>query len=315
MACCNISSNSVNIFGSNNTQNYVVQLKRVRLATTANIVGVYASNIFTFAGFPLTIDGFNVNLGDRILLKDQINAFENGIYTVISNGPLNVVLSRTTDFQPACNTSKIIITEGATLTNSLWYLPRQSGFLFGVNDIIFIRDDGGSGGGGGGDITNATNVGGFAEVFKQKVGAILEFRTLEAGDNISIVQNANTLLINSAPSNNRIQFTINNFEIIVNNVVYENIGYIPWDHSEFSSYINGLLTFYAEINDQEIEIEVEDINNAVILATFITTGTGSYTVPTLIPASDTFIVVRVRNDATAGLNYSNLYGVILSFTL
>jgi len=46
----------------------------------------------------------------------------------------------------------------------------------------------GTGGGGMGDITNALNVGGGVELFKQKNGSILEFRTLTAGPGTSITQ-------------------------------------------------------------------------------------------------------------------------------
>lgn len=47
-----------------------------------------------------------------------------------------------------------------------------------------------------GEINTASNVGGFAEVFKQKVGVDLEFRTLVGGTDIQIVQVADTLTFN-----------------------------------------------------------------------------------------------------------------------
>jgi len=316
MTCCASSNlNCVNIFGSNNIKNYVVQLKKVRLATVNNIAGTYGSNIFTFAGFPLTIDGQNVNFGDRILLKDQTNQIENGIFNVIENGPAQVVLVRAIDFQPACYSSKIVICEGDTLTNSLWYMPKQKGFLFGVDNVVFIRDDGTS---GSGDITNAVNVGGEAEVFKQKVGSILQFRTIEAGTNVTIVQNANTITINSTggggPTSERILFDINNLEMNIKKPTYTSVGFMPWDQSEFGTYTDGKLTFHVEINDQEVEFEVLDVDNAVILANVVTTGSSSYTFPIILPTSDTHIEVRLKNDGTAGTNYSKVFGIVLSFT-
>lgn len=312
--CCvsNCNTGCISIFG-NQKPNYVVQLKKVRLASTGNIVGTYGSNIFTFAGFPLTIDGIDVALGDRVLLKDQTNQIENGVYRVVENGPAQVVLVRTIDFQPACFSTKIVICEGDTLTNSLWYIPRQKGFMFGISDVVFIRDDGTA---GGGDITNGANVGGEAEVFKQKVGSILQFRTLEAGTNVSIVQNADTITINSTGGgggSGRILFDVNNLELNITSNVYKSVGYMPWDDSEFGGYTDGRLTFYVEINDQEIELEVEDVDNAVILANIMTTGSGSYTIPVIIPLSDTHIEVRVRNDGSAGTNYSKIFGIVLSF--
>jgi len=48
-----------------------------------------------------------------------------------------------------------------------------------------------------GEANTASNVGGGAEVFKIKSGIDLEFRTIVAGANISLTQNANTLVISS----------------------------------------------------------------------------------------------------------------------
>lgn len=48
-----------------------------------------------------------------------------------------------------------------------------------------------------GEANTASNVGGGAEVFKQKSGIDLEMRTLVAGANVSLTQNANTIVISS----------------------------------------------------------------------------------------------------------------------
>jgi len=53
----------------------------------------------------------------------------------------------------------------------------------------------GAGGGGGGEVNTASNVGGEKEVFKQKTGTDLEFRTLKEGDNVTITQNTDDLEI------------------------------------------------------------------------------------------------------------------------
>lgn len=52
------------------------------LATTANISDL--SN-----GAPDTVDGVNVQIGNRILVKDQLTQQENGIYSVVSSGTGN----------------------------------------------------------------------------------------------------------------------------------------------------------------------------------------------------------------------------------
>jgi hypothetical protein len=52
-------------------------------------------------------------------------------------------------------------------------------------------------GGGGGEVNTASNVGAGEGVFKQKTGVDLEFKSLIAGANITIVNNANDLTLSS----------------------------------------------------------------------------------------------------------------------
>jgi hypothetical protein len=54
-----------------------------------------------------------------------------------------------------------------------------------------------SGGGGGGEVNTASNVGAGDGVFKQKTGVDLEFKSLIAGTNVSITNNASDLTINA----------------------------------------------------------------------------------------------------------------------
>ena len=52
----------------------------VRLASTANVAGSYSSGVLTLSsGGVLAIDGGNVALSDRVLLKDQTTGSQNGV--------------------------------------------------------------------------------------------------------------------------------------------------------------------------------------------------------------------------------------------
>lgn len=52
--------------------------------------------------------------------------------------------------------------------------------------------------GGGGLVNSASNVGGGYELYKQLSGGDLQFRTLTAGSNITMVENANTIEISAS---------------------------------------------------------------------------------------------------------------------
>ena len=63
----------------------------VVVATTANLTATYSNGTsgvgatLTFGSAVTTLDGYTLVNGDRILVKDQTNAFENGIYTRTSS--------------------------------------------------------------------------------------------------------------------------------------------------------------------------------------------------------------------------------------
>lgn len=77
-------------------------VKEANYASTANVAGTYANGTAgvgatkAVGGTALTVDGVAVANGDRVLLKDQTTAAENGIYTVSGVGS-SIVLTRVTD--------------------------------------------------------------------------------------------------------------------------------------------------------------------------------------------------------------------------
>ena len=74
--------------------------KSVICATTANLAATYANNVLTLSSVGVTvIDGITIALNDRVLIKDQTTASQNGIYTVTTLGTASVatVFTRSLD--------------------------------------------------------------------------------------------------------------------------------------------------------------------------------------------------------------------------
>jgi fimbrial isopeptide formation D2 family protein/uncharacterized repeat protein (TIGR01451 family) len=87
----------------------------VRVATTGNMTGYNPAGIGSFSGAPSTIDGVALANGDRVLVKDQTDPRQNGVYVVVNaaSGAWN----RAADFDTAreiTNGPLVGVTAGAT---------------------------------------------------------------------------------------------------------------------------------------------------------------------------------------------------------
>jgi hypothetical protein len=103
-------------------------------------VGATLTNTGTLA--VLTLDGLTPVLNARILVKNQSNPIQNGIYTLttLGNGSTPWVLTRSTDYNIASkiHTDDLIpITNGTVNANTIW---RQTSTIttIGINPITFI---------------------------------------------------------------------------------------------------------------------------------------------------------------------------------
>src|SRR5262249_17799318 len=97
----------------------------VRVATTANI---------TLSGAQ-TIDGVSAIAGDRVLVKDQSTAANNGIYVVAAGA-----WSRATDFDQDAEVTGgcvVPVSEGTANGNNLWILTTNDPITVGVTSLAF----------------------------------------------------------------------------------------------------------------------------------------------------------------------------------
>jgi hypothetical protein len=121
-----------------------------RVATTAALTATYANGVagvgatLTNAGaqVALSIDGVTLALNDRVLIKNQINTFENGIYVITDVGSLtsNWVLTRATDYnEPAeiVYLGVVAITQGTQNGSLVFQENSQGPFVIGTSPITF----------------------------------------------------------------------------------------------------------------------------------------------------------------------------------
>lgn len=123
-------------------------------ATTANLnatysngssgVGATLTNAGTQAAF--TTDGTTPSLNDRILVKNQTNTAQNGIYTLttVGSGSTNWVLTRATDFDTATEIAGgdfTFVDNGSTLANTGWVNVDEVNTV-GTDPIVFQQFSG-----------------------------------------------------------------------------------------------------------------------------------------------------------------------------
>ena len=117
-----------------------------KVATTTNI---------TLSGTQ-TIDGISISENERVLVKDQSNGSENGIYICSSGGWF-----RSTDMNSneTCRpNSFVFVEEGSTNADKMFQLTTNSDIILDTTSLTFAEygGDGGGGGGGSGDIEGVT---------------------------------------------------------------------------------------------------------------------------------------------------------------
>lgn len=111
----------------------------VRAATTANI---------TLSGAQ-TIDGVSVVATDRVLVKNQTTASENGIYVAAAGA-----WSRATDADANAEVTAglaVFVTEGTTLADTGWVLTTNDAITVGSTSLTFTQFTGGT------TVTGTTN--------------------------------------------------------------------------------------------------------------------------------------------------------------
>jgi len=102
----------------------------VRVATTGNL---------DIASAPAAIDAVVLNANDRVLLKDQTDQTENGIYVFAATG---AALVRAEDFDEDSEVTQgasTIVSEGAVNARRQYLLTTADPITLGVSNLVFAR--------------------------------------------------------------------------------------------------------------------------------------------------------------------------------
>jgi hypothetical protein len=142
-----------NLYGCTATDTWTLQGGRgaaLRVATDKSLTATYANgasgvgatltNSGTLAA--LTIDGVALTSADRVLVKNQASALQNGFYTVttVGSGAVAWVLTRATDYDTAAEVLQgtyAAIAQGTTNTGTLWVETGLGPFILGTTAIVF----------------------------------------------------------------------------------------------------------------------------------------------------------------------------------
>ncbi|MEY3400803.1 MAG: hypothetical protein RLZZ86_406 [Cyanobacteriota bacterium] len=112
----------------------------VRAASTANVTATYVATGGTsargqFTAAPNTLDGVTLVAGNRILLKNQTTAAQNGIWVVTTAGTgVNGVWDRAADFDSDAEVTAnaaMFVAEGTTNADSAWVLTTNDPITIG----------------------------------------------------------------------------------------------------------------------------------------------------------------------------------------
>jgi hypothetical protein len=123
----------------------VVNSTTANLTTTYNNgtsgVGATLTNSGSLAAF--SSDGISNSVGDRVLVKNQTTAAQNGIYTVttVGSGSVAWVLTRSTDMNTWANVpnSYVWVETGTTYGDTGWVCTSNAGGTMGTTAITWVQ--------------------------------------------------------------------------------------------------------------------------------------------------------------------------------
>lgn len=120
----------------------IAALPSIVYANGASGVGATLTGVALAA---ISLDGASPGVGDRVLIKNQVSTFQNGIYIVTQTGSgiAVFILTRATDFDQSADIqtgANTFVLSGSTLANTTWAVNSASSPVIGTDPITFIQE-------------------------------------------------------------------------------------------------------------------------------------------------------------------------------
>ena len=112
----------------------------VRVATTGDLTGTYATGVLTLGSPLTTLDGITLADGDAVLVKDQTDKTQNGIYVVDATGN---TLTRREDFaegKTILNNTFVNVMECTANGDTRWTIVSDGVLTVNTSNITFVKD-------------------------------------------------------------------------------------------------------------------------------------------------------------------------------
>ena len=112
----------------------------VKVATTGELTGTYADGVLTLDAAITELDGVTLAENDAILVKDQMDNTQNGIYVIDATG---AILTRREDFtvgKVILNNTFVNVMEGDTNGDTRWTIVGDGVLTVDSSTIIFVKD-------------------------------------------------------------------------------------------------------------------------------------------------------------------------------
>lgn len=165
------------------TKDYVDTAISTGLVAKTPALVVSTTNV-TLSGLQ-TIDSVTLVANDRVLLVGQTNPIENGLWLAQAGA-----WTRPTDFAAGSTVGQayVLVTSGTVNAGSSW-LSNTPTAIVGTDPISFVLFSLPA-------QTTGANVGtGAGQIFRDKTGVTLNFKTIAAGSHITVTNNANEVVI------------------------------------------------------------------------------------------------------------------------